>query len=306
MRVVITGGTGFVGPHLVAELESHGHAVVVPVYPEFDVTNPATIAEALSPAPDAVIHLAAVAHPASAHSDPAGALQVTVGGTINLLEAIRATRSRPFVLVVSSSEVYGRPHSEDLPLSESAPLRPVSSYALTKAGQESVALAYFASRAMSGAVVRPFNHSGPGQTAQYVIPALAGRVADAKRKGRPEVSVGNMSVRRDFLHVRDVVRAYRLLIEIGAAGDGAVLGRVFNVATGRPVAIGDILSGLGVAAGIVPVGVADPALVRPDDIAEISGDPQALEAATGWRPETSLEDLLRDVLADVEQRLPAA
>ena len=305
MRVVITGGTGFVGPHLVAELESHGHTVVVPVYPDFDVTDPATIGDALSPMPDAVVHLAAVAHPASAQADPAGALRVAVGGTINLLEAIRASGCKPFVLVVSSSEVYGRPMSEDLPLTESGPIRPDSVYALTKAAQESVALAYFASRGIVGAVARPFNHTGPGQTTQYVIPAMALRVINVRREGGKEISVGNLDVRRDFLHVRDVVRAYRLLIEMGATGDPAIVGRVFNVATGRPVEIGQILNELCALAGIQPVAIADATLVRPNDILELSGDPQNLRTATGWRPNISLGELLRDVLADVEKRTPA-
>ena len=213
MRVLVTGGTGFVGPHLVAELLQHGHSVDVPEYPDFDVTRPETIAGTFDGAPDAVVHLAAVAHPATAQGNPLAAFQVAVGGTVNVLERARASRRRPFVLVVSSSEVYGRPDPAALPLTESAPLRPDSAYALAKVGQESVALAYFATRGLAGAVVRPFNHSGPGQPTQYVIPALAGRVIEARHAGGSEIRVGNLDVSRDFLDVRDVVSAYRLVIE---------------------------------------------------------------------------------------------
>jgi len=305
MRVLITGGTGFVGPHLVSELSQHGHSVHVPEYPEFDVTKPETIADAFDPAPDAVVHLAAVAHPATARSNPAAAFQVAVGGTVNVLERARASRSHPFILVVSSSDVYGRPNLEDLPLAESAPLRPVSAYALAKVGQESVALAYFATRELRGAVARPFNHSGPGQTTQYVIPALASRVVEAARTGRSEIRVGNLDVRRDFLHVGDVARAYRLLIEAGAAGDPAVLGGVVNVATGTTVTIREIFERLCELVGTRLAAVPDPALMCSDDIPNICGDPSRIAAAVGWRPEHTLDDLLADILKDVERRQAA-
>jgi GDP-4-dehydro-6-deoxy-D-mannose reductase len=299
MRVLITGGTGFVGPYLVSELCQHGHSVDVPEYPEFDVTKPETIAAAFDAAPDAVVHLAAIAHPATAHSNPAAAFEVAVAGTVNVLERARANRSHPFVLVISSSDVYGRPNPEDLPLTESAPLRPTSAYALAKVAQESVALAYFTTRGVRGAVARSFNHSGPGQTTQYVIPALASRVVEAKRAGMSEIRVGNLDVRRDFLHVGDVARAYRLLIEAGAAGNPAVLGGVLNVAVGTAVPIRDIFERLCELASVRLAAVADPALMRADDIPSICGDPSRIAAAVGWRPERTLDDLLADVLSDV-------
>jgi GDP-4-dehydro-6-deoxy-D-mannose reductase len=305
MKVLVTGGTGFVGPHLISELGRHGHSVLVPEYPAFDVTKPATMIDAFDGSPDAIVHLAAIAHPATARSNPAAAFEVAVGGTVNVLERARACPSRPFVLVVSSSEVYGRPSPEDLPLSESAPIRPVSPYALAKVGQESVALAYFATRDVRGAVVRPFNHSGPGQTAQYVIPALATRVVEAANAGRTEIAVGNLDVYRDFLHVSDVVRAYRLLVEAGASGDAAVQGGLMNIAGGTAISIRDIFERLCRLSGTRLEPVTDPSLIRSDDIPSMSGNPARIRAAVGWRPERTLDDLLSDVLQDVTRRIVA-
>jgi GDP-4-dehydro-6-deoxy-D-mannose reductase len=299
MRVLVTGGTGFVGPHLASELRRMGHIVDVPEYPQFDVTKPDTIAEAFGTRPDAVIHLAAIAYPATAKSDPERAFEVAVGGTINVLERACANPAPPFVLVVSSSEVYGKPAPESLPLTETSPLRPSSVYGLAKVAQESIALAYFATRDLPGAVARPFNHSGSGQTTQYVIPALASRILDAKSAGRTEVKVGNLDVSRDILHVGDVVRAYRLLIETGAAGIDQVHGRTFNIATGSSASIRSIFNRICQLADAPMLPVPDPALIRSNDVADVRGDYARIEAAVGWRPELSLDDVLGDVLASV-------
>lgn len=293
MRVLVTGAGGFVGRWLTDELEAAGHAIAAPASAELDVTDPDSIGGALGRfRPDAVAHLAAVAFAPDARADPARAFAVNVGGTVNLFEEIRRSASGPVVLVTGSSEVYGAPDPSELPLTEESPLRPATPYALSKAAQESVALAYAARLGLRVVVTRSFNHSGPGQRPVFVVPALAARVRDARNGGEPVIRVGNLDVRRDFTDVRDVVRAYRLLLEAAHAertGDG---GAVFNVASGRAVPVRDVVEQLCELAGVAPKTVTDPDLVRPNDPPEIRGDYGALRFLTGWEPTLGVSQML--------------
>ena len=144
--------------------------------------------------------------------------------------------------------------------------------------------------------VRPFNHIGPGQTPQFAVPALAKRIVEAEGRGARAIPVGNLSARRDFTDVRDVVRAYRLLIESGQAGT------VYNVCSGRDVSIREIADGLLELAGSTLEFETDPSLVRPVEVPVLRGDPGRLAAATGWKPEIPLDQTLADVLAYWRQR----
>ena len=204
------------------------------------------------------------------------------------------------VLVASSSEVYGAPEPGDLPISETAPLRADQPYGLSKVGAE---LAAFESgREMPLAVIRSFNHTGPGQRSGFVVPALAARIVLAAERGDTVIPAGNVDVRRDFSDVRDVVRAYRLVLEALASGGSLDGTRIYNVASGRAVAIREIVDALAAIAGI-EVGIAvDPALVRPDDPPEIRGDASLIASELGWRPTIPLEVTLRDVLDDIRSR----
>lgn len=299
MKVLITGASGFAGTWLARELEGHGHqARAFPSHDRIDLTDADAVESVIRAAsPDAVAHLAAVAFGPDAARDPALALQVNVGGTIALCEALRRLAVPPLLLVAGSSDAYGYPDPSDLPLSESAPLRPRSTYGLSKAAQEAVALAAASRHDLRVVVVRSFNHSGPGQREVFVLPALARRVVDLQRGIADVIPVGNLDVRRDFTDVRDIVRAYRLLLEAGAAGRTAARGAVFNVASGRSVAIRRLLQELCELAGVEPQMAVDPALVRPDDPPEILGDASALREATGWRPVITRRQTLSDLLA---------
>jgi len=250
--------------------------------------------------PDLVIHLAAVSFGPDADADAGLALRVNVGGTANLADAIRQVARSSALLLVSSAEVYSRPAPEAGLLDEHAPTVPTRTYGLTKLAQEGIALAA-AADGTRAAIVRPFNHTGPGQRRIFAIPAFASRVVAARDAGASIIAAGNVNVRRDIGDVRDTVRAYRLLGE--ALLDGRVgSGERFNVATGAAVRIGDVIDRLSVLAGH-PVQVKmDPALVRTDDPPEIVGDATLLREVTGWAPEIPLETTLRDVLADVEAR----
>jgi GDP-4-dehydro-6-deoxy-D-mannose reductase len=212
-------------------------------------------------------------------------------GVFNLLEAAYAAPMHPRVLLVSSAEVYGLVTPNELPLHEDGPFRPVSPYAVSKAAAELLGLQAWLGRGLEVVRARPFNHTGPGQQPAYVVPALAEQVAEVARSGADHLDVGNLGARRDLSDVRDVVRAYRLLLAAGEPGE------VYNICRGRSELIEDVAHRLLALAGIdVPL-VLDPARVRPVDLPDLRGDPARLRAATGWQPEIELDETLADVLA---------
>ncbi len=303
MRVFVTGLTGFVGRWLHARLVDDGQEVLPDPSIKVDVTDREALIDAVvETQPDAVAHLAAVSSSRRASEDPAHAYRVAVGGTVHLMEAIRSLPSISAVLVVSSSEVYGHPAPGALPLREDAPLRPRSPYALAKTAQESVALAYAAMFSLPVAVARSFNHIGPGQRPDFVVPAIAGRVLEFKRGELRDIPVGNRDVRRDFTDVRDVAAAYALILRGLVEGSLSAGGAVLNVASGRSTSIDEIISMLCASAGVEARVRVDPALVRTDDPPDIVGDASALRASTGWRPHIEIAETLRDVWEDVLRR----
>jgi GDP-4-dehydro-6-deoxy-D-mannose reductase len=302
MRVAVTGARGFVGRWLTRELESRGHTVVAGDRPGLDVQDSSSTRAFLErAAPDAVAHLAAVSFAPDARAEPERAFETNVGGTMHLLEAVRLVDPSPAILVTGSSEVYGSPASEDLPLRESAPLRPRTPYGLSKAAQEAVAIAYARRYGLRAVVTRSFNHSGPGQRPVFVVPAVAARVLALRNGADSKIAVGNTEVRRDFTDVRDVVAAYVLLLE--AAVDGRIEpgGQVLNVASGRSVAIRELIEELCRLAGVEPRLETDPALVRADDPPEIVGDAGELRRLTGWAPQHDVREMLAAVWADVSE-----
>jgi GDP-4-dehydro-6-deoxy-D-mannose reductase len=222
--------------------------------------------------------------------DPTAVLEVNVLGTAAVLAAARRLDPAPPVLVVSSSEVYGAPGPDQLPLREEAPLAPVTPYAASKAAAEQVALQAWRGFGQSVAVVRPFNHIGPGQACTFVVSALARRVIQARRAGAATLAVGDLSARRDFTDVRDVVRAYRLLMARGEPGT------LCNVCSGTDRSVAEIAARLLALAGVDLELVPDPTLLRPVEVPVVRGDPGRLQAETGWKPEIGLEATLRDVL----------
>lgn len=301
MRVLVTGATGFVGKWLVRELEGVGHEVIgAPSSAEIDLTDPGAATRLVEESdPDAIAHLAGMAYAPDARADPDLALRINAGGTKAIVEAIQASRRPIRLLVTGSSEVYGRPDAADLPLSESAPLRTDQPYGLSKMAQEAVGVDAASRYGIPVIVSRAFNHTGPGQRPDFVAPALARRVLQARATGSHEIAVGNIDVRRDLGDVRDVVRAYRLLLEI-PLGQPASSATILNVATGRAVSIRAVLETLCRLAGFEAEALVDPSLVRPVDPAEIVGDASALRALTGWKPEIELERTLSDLLVSIE------
>jgi GDP-4-dehydro-6-deoxy-D-mannose reductase len=301
MRVFITGAIGFVGGWLQAELRQNGHTVVpAPGPEELDITDRDGLARWLdqsSGPPEAVIHLAGMAFAPDAKNDPTEAFRVNVGGTVALFEALRLVGINPAVLVTGSSEVYGLPRPQDLPLSETAPLAPSHPYAMSKIAQEAVAIEASARYGFPVVVTRSFNHTGPGQRPVFVVPAMARRVVAMQRGEAECVPAGNVDIRRDLTDVRDVVRAYRLLLERTA--DSLVpTPCVVNVASGEAVSVRSIIEQLCELTGVPPRIELDESLVRADDPVEICGDARLLTELTGWRPEIPLRRTLTDVLAE--------
>lgn len=294
MRSFVTGASGFVGSHLLEHLREHGDEVIGPGdgvgYAEVDITDRSAITVALVDArPEVVYHLAARADVADSWDDPVETLRVNVEGTLNVLDAARlAGASR--VLAVTSADIYGRVSEADLPLAESAPLRPVSPYAASKAAADMLCLQATLGHGLDVIRVRAFNHLGPGQSDKFVASGLASRIVANERSGADVVRVGNLDARRDFTDVRDVVRAYRLLMTMGATGE------VYNVCSGvdRTVqALADMLVAQAESAMRL---VTDPELLRPVDVEVLRGDPSKIQRATGWKPEIPIDTTLHDLL----------
>jgi len=296
VRALVTGGRGFVGTWLTTHLTEQGDEVVA-IDHEVDVTDGQAVRAAMfDAAPDVVYHLAALTHVGRSWTDPAEVLQVNATGTLYVLEAARACPRPPRVLVISSAEVYGAVPVERLPVSEDAPLAPVTPYAASKVAAEYLGVQAHLAHGLPVVRVRPFNHVGPGQSSGFVVPALAERIMAARRTGASSILVGNLSARRDLTDVRDVVRAYRLLAEQGVPGD------VYNVCTGHDVAIEEVAERLQVLAGTDLRLELDPSLARPVDVPVVRGDPTKLHATTGWAPEIDLDTTLADVLAQWGER----
>lgn len=294
MRALITGGKGFVGHWLAAHLKDSGDEVVL-VDEETDVSDgPALRKVATEVSPEAIYHLAALTHVGESWENPSQVLRVNVLGTAEVLAAGRALPHQPTVLVVSSAEVYGVVSPEQLPLREDTPTAPATPYAASKLAAEAVALQAWRGYGQPVIVVRPFNHIGPGQSPNFAVPALAKRIVEARRSGARTLRVGTLTTRRDFTDVRDVVVAYRLLIE------RAQPGVIYNVCSGRDVAISEVADDLLALAHAELDLVTDPELVRPVDVPVLRGDAGLLRAATGWSPTIPLATTLADVLASWE------
>jgi GDP-4-dehydro-6-deoxy-D-mannose reductase len=292
MRALVTGATGFVGPHLVAHLRDMGDEVVGLEEGIVDVCDPEAVAGWLARhRPEVVYHLAGWADVGGSWAQPQQAFRVNAEGTLNVLQAALAAECRQ-VLVVSSADVYGIVDEADLPITEDHPLRPVSPYAVSKVAADYLGLQAWLGRGLEVVRVRAFNHLGPGQSDRFVAPAIASRIAANERDGGEEVPVGNLAARRDVTDVRDVVRAYRLLVEHGEPGEP------YNVCSGADVAISELADRL-LAMATRPMRlVVDPDRYRPVDVPVLRGDPSKLQAATGWKPEIPLDQTLRDVLDD--------
>jgi GDP-4-dehydro-6-deoxy-D-mannose reductase len=291
MKALITGAGGFVGRWLTAHLRECGDEVTELDRHGLDVSDAAAVSERVkAERPEAVYHLAAVSSPPADISNSPNAFRVTVMGTVHLLEAIRAHAPGCAVLVPGSALAYAPARPEDLPLTEDHPLESRTLYAATKIAQEAAARSYAFTFGLRVLITRSFNHIGPGQSDEFVVPALVSQIL---RGGA--VRVGNLNVSRDFTDVRDVVRAYRLLVLRGEAGVP------YNVCSGRSITIRQIVDQIGQALHVEVELVVDPARVRPREPREIRGDCGRLIGATGWQTRVPLARTLADVIENLQE-----
>jgi GDP-4-dehydro-6-deoxy-D-mannose reductase len=251
--------------------------------------------------PDRIYHLAGQAFVPRSFAAPWETLEVNIRGTLNLLEAVRTLKLETRILVVSSAEIYGAAAADSLPLTESAPFIPSSPYSVSKIAQDMLAWQYARAHSLHIVRARPFNHIGTGQSADFAVPNWASQIAAAELGLRePIVAVGNLSAARDFTDVRDVVRAYALALERGAAG------AVYNVCSGVPQTMQHVLETL-ISLSPTPITVrVDPERVRPIEIPVLYGSYARLQADTDWRPQISLAQSLSDVLNEWRARLRSA
>ncbi|MEI6776077.1 MAG: GDP-mannose 4,6-dehydratase [Chloroflexales bacterium] len=309
MRALITGINGFVGSHLAEYLLQQGDYEIWGVsrspfidlislrdhvrLVQADLSDPEATARAIIAAqPHVIFHLAGQPFVPESFRDPAATLATNTLGALNIFLTMIAQHLPARVLLVGTYEEYGKILPEDLPINEYAPLRPTNPYGVSKVAQGILGLQYHLSHGLDIVRVRPFTHIGPRQNERFVTAAFARQIARIERGLQPPVmQVGNLSACRDFTDVRDVVRAYTLLMSHGVAGE------VYNLGTGHAVMIRDILDML-LAESTTPIEVhlsAD--LMRPIDIPLVTCDARKLRTCTGWAPSMTIRQTMNDILA---------
>ncbi len=298
MRVFVTGAKGFVGSHLVPRLEQRGFEVVA-TDRELDVADAARVESAVRRArPGLLVHLAALTSVAASWRDPEETYRVNFLGTRAVLVAVAGAAPRARLLLIGSADQYGSLEPGAAPLDEAAPLRPRSPYARTKTAADLLGAAW-ARRGLDVVRVRAFNHTGPGQSDDFVLSSFARQAVEiAQGRREPRLRVGNLDSVRDFLDVEDVLEAYDRLCE------PSVPAGVYNVASGLGVRLGDALDEILKLAGAQPSIEMDPERMRPRD--QLVGDATLLRSACGWTPRVSFSETLARLVEDWRQRVSAS
>ena len=299
MISLVTGIGGFVGPYLAEHLLSSAHEVFgIERNPKSkvvgcrvfacDVLDSAKVSGIVkSCRPDFVFHLAAVSSVGKSFEEPEFTMRVDVEGTKNVLEAVSQHSPKAVVLVVSSAHVYGIP--KQLPISETQGINPISRYAKSKVEKEKEALGYFRSRGLKVIISRSFNHVGPGQPPGFICSDFAKQIADIEKGAEPIIKVGNLSARRDFTDVRDIVKAYSLSLQRCTPGE------IYNVCSGRAYSARQVLDML-LKMSDKKIKVIEDKSAKKGDIPSMLGDSSKFVKATGWKPEIQFEKTLGDVL----------
>jgi len=301
MKALITGVNGFVGGHLSSFLLSKGFEVFgtdrssngvtkgVKVF-IVDVTNKEGVNNLIRDIkPDFVFHLAAVSSVKTCKENPELTKQVNVVGTENLLSACVKNKINPNILITSSAHVYGIP--KHLPIDESHPVGPVNEYGSSKLDQENASLKFYSENGLNIIISRSFNHIGPNQGTGFVCSDFAKQIAEIE-KGfkKPEILVGDLSSKRDFTDVRDIVKAYVLLLEKGKAGD------IYNIGSGKGYSIKEILDKLVLLSESDINIVEDKSLFRNNDIPVLVANNKKFTSLTSWKPEIGIDKSLKDIL----------
>jgi nucleoside-diphosphate-sugar epimerase len=304
-RILLTGAAGFVAGHLVPRLRAAFPDAELTLSGLGDITLDITDADAVHALvrevrPDGCVHLAAVSTVSAARHDPGHAWRVNLHGSLALAAALLEHSANCVLLYVSSGEIYGRSFRAGIALDETAAPAPMNAYAATKAAAD-LALGAMVGEGLRVIRLRPFNHTGPGQSADFAVPAFARQVARIEAGLQtPAMHVGALDPRRDFLDVRDVCAAYVACLQ---RADAIAPGSIFNIASGTPRRIGDILQQLLDLAGVAVKVETGAALLRPSEIPFAAGDAAAARIALGWQPAIPWEQTLHEVLADWRRRV---
>lgn len=305
MKALVIGGGGFVGPYLVNHLvDDLGYEVTVTKTEKetfnmdnakvrnLDILDIDQIINLLNEEKaDYLFHLAAQSSVAYSWKNPTLTVDVNVKGCINLLEAARAAEKKPRILLIGSGEEYGHIKKDECPIIEDNVVRPGNIYAATKACQNMLGKIYSDAYDLDIMMVRAFNHIGPNQTPMFVVADFCKQVADIE-KGiqEPVIYVGNLSAKRDFTDVRDVVKAYAKLVKGGKRGE------TYNVGTGNAIAIEDILNKIvSMSDKNIEVKI-DEKKLRPVDVPIIEPDISKIKSEVGWEPQIPLEQTLLETL----------
>lgn len=306
-RILVTGANGFVGQILCKTLQDVGRHVIAlvgnhspaPQHADQSLHCDIRDAEALerviaNAAPTHVVHLAAITHVPTSFKEPLLTWQTNVMGSVNLLQALQRQAPNAFVLFVSSSEVYGASFKQGIPLSENTLCQPMNPYAASKLAAEAAFNEHFR-QGMPAIIVRPFNHIGVGQSAEFVTASFARQIAliEAGRQA-PELKVGNLDASRDFLDVQDVCAAYIQLLQLSESN--ASYPHCYNICSGQPRKIQEVLDILLTMSPQTITVVRDPERMRPSDIPTATGDTQAIRNTIGWQPQIELHHTLENLL----------
>ncbi len=311
-KILITGVSGFAGSYLAEYLvENSPEDVVIGTYlsdrslvnvekikddihlVKADLTDFASVSNLIETnRPDVIYHLAAISTVSDSFRNPSLVIYNNASAQINLFEALRRQNlSDTKVIVISSANVYGKVSKEDLPINEGTPLNPDNPYAVSKITQDFIALQYFLAYKMPIVRLRPFNHLGPRLNPEISISYFAQQIAKIESKQiEPVIGVGNITSKRDFTDVRDMVRAYVLAAELGIAGE------VYNLGSGQSYEIGSLLDKLLKMSQVRIEVKADPSRMRPSDIPELVCDPAKFNNLTGWIAEIDIDTTLEDLL----------
>lgn len=314
MSILITGIGGFVGRHLLDHLyqlqpDIKVHGTVIPgstalEHPALqchilDLRDEQAVDDLLQQThPIQIYHLAAQSSPRLSFTEPWQTLENNIRSQLNIIQSSLRLDPKPHLLIVSSAEIYGPVRPEQMPIGEDAPLRPTNPYGVSKVAQDMLGLQFYLSHRLPVVRARPFNHIGPGQREGFVAVDFSMQIARIETGlQEPVMTVGNLSAQRDFSDVRDVVRAYQLIVEHGTPGD------VFNVASGKSYSIQTLLDIL-LSYSRVKIDVrVDQARYLPIDVPIVIGDASHLSQVTGWQPTIPFETTLLDVLNDCRQRV---
>ena len=306
MKALITGSRGFVGGYLRRELEEHGYTVTgLDIAADaqtlaVDIGSPEQVREAVRlTQPDVIFHLAGQANVALSWQIPQKTFELNVLGMINLLEAVRLEKPTAKIVGIGSSDQYGNLGEAGKNVTEETPMHPQTPYAVSKKTQEEIAAVYCRAYGLQVCMTRSFNHAGAGQKPGFLIPDFAGGIARVESGKAEYLSVGNLTARRDFTHVKDVVRAYRLIAEAGKSGE------VYNIGSQTVYSAQEILNSLcSMATREIPVRQ-DPAKMRPSDTPVICCDHSKLTRDTGWMPEIPMREILSEVLCEWREKTAA-